>query len=70
MLLAQRKMEWHLYPDKDHCYRLDLNNHPEAIADSRALFLSRERGRPLSDKEAGLILCQHRRVLSVVFVRV
>ena len=47
----------------------DLERLIGAIAESRALFLSRERGRPLSDK-AGLILCQHRRVLSVVFVRV
>ena len=48
----------------------DLERLIGAIADSRALFLSRERGRPLSDREAGHILSQHRRVLSVVFVRV
>ena len=40
-----------------------------ALAESRALYLSREAGRPLSDIEAGLILTQYRRVLSVVFVR-
>jgi hypothetical protein len=39
-----------------------------AIADSRVLFLSQERERPLSDKEAGHILSQHRRVPNVVFV--
>ena len=41
----------------------------KALAESRALYLSREAGRPLSDREAGLILGQYRRVLSVCFVR-
>ena len=36
---------------------------------ARALFLSREAGRPLSDRETGHILGQYRRVLSVTFVR-
>ena len=40
-----------------------------ALAQSRALFLSRETGRPLSDIETGHILGQYRRVLSVTFVR-
>jgi hypothetical protein len=40
-----------------------------ALADSRALFLAREAGRPLSDRETGHILGQYRRVLSVTFVR-
>ena len=40
-----------------------------ALAESRALYLSREAGRPLSDKETGYILGQYRRVLSVTFVR-
>ena len=41
----------------------------KALAESRALFLSREAGRPLSDRETGHILGQYRRVLSVTFVR-
>ena len=40
-----------------------------ALAESRALYLSREAGRPLSDKETGYILGQYRRVLLVTFVR-
>ena len=40
-----------------------------ALAESRTLYLSREAGRPLSDREAGLILGQYRRVLSATFVR-
>ena len=39
------------------------------LAESRALFLSREAGRPLSDRETGHILGQYRRVLSATFVR-
>ena len=39
-----------------------------AMADSRALFFSREAGRPLSEKETGHILGQYRRALSVTFV--
>ena len=47
----------------------DLDRVIRALAESRALYLSREAGRPLSEREAGLILSQYRRVLSVVFVR-
>ena len=47
----------------------DMGRLIKAMADSRALFLSREAGRPLSDKETGHILGQYRRVLSVTFVR-
>ena len=39
------------------------------LADARALYLSREAGRPLSDRETGHILGQFRRVLSVTFVK-
>ena len=41
----------------------------KALAEARALYLSREAGRPLSDRETGHILGQYRRVLSVTFVR-
>ena len=47
----------------------DMDRVIRAMADSRALYLSREAGRPLSDKETGHILGQYRRVLSVTFVR-
>ena len=47
----------------------DLDRLIKALAESRALYLSREAGRPLSDNEAGQILGQYRRVLSVTFVR-
>ena len=47
----------------------DMDRTIRALADSRALYLSREAGRPLSDKETGHILGQYRRVLSVTFVR-
>ena len=47
----------------------DLDRLIRALAESRALFLAREAGRPLSDREAGFILGQYRRVLSVTFVR-
>ena len=47
----------------------DLDQLIRALAESRALFLAREAGRPLSDREAGFILGQYRRVLSVTFVR-
>ena len=39
------------------------------LVECRALFLSRETGRPLLDSETGHILGQYRRVLSVTFVR-
>ena len=41
----------------------------KALAEARALYLSREAGQPLSDRETGHILGQYRRVLSVTFVR-
>ena len=47
----------------------DLDRLIRALAESRALYLSREAGRPLSDRESGHILGQYRRVLSVSFVR-
>ena len=47
----------------------DMDRLIRALADSRALFLAREAGRPLSDRETGHILGQYRRVLSVTFVR-
>ncbi len=47
----------------------DLDRLIRALAESRALYLSRESGWPLSDRQAGLILGQYRRVLSVTFVR-
>ena len=47
----------------------DMDRLIRALAESRALFLSREAGRPLSDSETGHILGQYRRVLSVTFVR-
>ena len=47
----------------------DLDRLIKALAESRALYLSREAGRPLSDNESGHILGQYRRVLSVTFVR-
>ena len=47
----------------------DMDRLIKALADSRALFLSREAGRPLSDNETGHILGQYRRVLSATFVR-
>ena len=47
----------------------DLDRVIRAVAESRALYLSREAGRPLSDRESGMILNQYRRVLSVTFVR-
>ena len=47
----------------------DMDRLIRALAQSRALFLSRETGRPLSDSETGHILGQYRRVLSVTFVR-
>ena len=47
----------------------DLDRLIRALAESRALYLSREAGRPLSDREQAMILGQFRRVLSVTFVR-
>ena len=47
----------------------DMDRLIRALAESRVLFLSREAGRPLSDRETGHILGQYRRVLSVTFVR-
>ena len=40
-----------------------------ALTESRALYLSREASRLLSDREAGCILSQYKRVISVTFVR-
>ena len=47
----------------------DLDRLIRALAESRALYLSREAGRPLSDRESGHILGQYRRDLSVSFLR-
>ena len=47
----------------------DMSRLIKALAESRALFLSREAGRPLSDRETGHILGQYLHVLSVTFVR-
>ena len=47
----------------------DMDRIIRAMADSRALFLSREAGQPLSEKETGHILGQYRRVLLATFVR-
>ena len=47
----------------------DMDRLIRGLAESRALFLSREAGRPLSDRETGHILGQYRRVLSATFVR-
>ena len=46
----------------------DMDRLIRAPAESRAFYLSREAGRPLSNKETGYILGQYRRVLSVTFV--
>ena len=47
----------------------DMDRLIRGLADARALYLSREAGRPLSDRETGHILGQFRRVLSVTFVK-
>ena len=47
----------------------DLDRLIRGLAESGALYLSRETGRPLSDKQCGLILSQYRRVFAVTFVR-
>ena len=47
----------------------DLERMIKAMAESRALFLSRETGQPVSELKAGWILGQHRRRLSCLFVR-
>ena len=47
----------------------DLDRLIRALAESRALYLSREAGWPLWDNESGQILGQYRRVFSVTFVR-
>ena len=46
----------------------DMDRLIQALAESRALYLTREAGQPLSDKETGYILGQYRRVLSVTVV--
>ena len=50
------------------CVSTDLDRLIWALADSRALYLSRESGRPLWDAQTSLILGQYRRVLSITFV--
>ena len=47
----------------------DMERIVVALAHSRALYLSREEGRTLSDSETGVILGQYRRLLSCTFVR-
>ena len=47
----------------------DLDRLIRALADARALYISRESGRPLSDNEIGHLLGQYRRVFSVTFIR-
>ena len=46
----------------------DLETTIKAIVKSRALFLSRETGQPVSDAKAGWILGQYRRLLFCLFV--
>ena len=47
----------------------DLDRIIRAMAESRALYLSRETGMPVSDIRAGWIMGQYRRLLSCLFVR-
>ena len=47
----------------------DLDRIIRAMAESRALYLSRETGMPVSDIRAGWILGQYRRLLSCLFIR-
>ena len=47
----------------------DLDRIIRAMAESRALYLSRETGMPVSDVRAGWILGQYRRLLSCLFIR-
>ena len=47
----------------------DLETTIKAIVKSRALFLSRETGQPVSEAKAGWILGQYRRLLSCLFIR-
>ena len=47
----------------------DLERTIKALAEARALFISRETGVPVSDAKAGWILGQYRRLLSCLFVR-
>merc|ERR1711940_153372 len=47
----------------------DLERTIKAIAESRALYLSRESGQPVSEARAGWILGQYRRLLSCLFIR-
>ena len=47
----------------------DLETTIKAIVKSRALFLSRETGQPVSEAKAGWILGQYRRLLSCLFSR-
>ena len=46
-----------------------LHNLVKGLAQARAQHLSRTTGRPLSEAESGVILCNYRRVLSCKFVR-
>jgi hypothetical protein len=47
----------------------DLDRVIRAISESRALYLSRETGRPVSDSKAGRILGQYQRLLSCLSIR-
>ena len=47
----------------------DLERTIKAIAESRALFLSRETGQPVSESKSGWILGQYRKRLSCLFIR-
>jgi hypothetical protein len=47
----------------------DLERTIKAIAEARALFISRETGVPVSDAKAGWILGQYRRLLSCLLAR-
>ena len=46
----------------------DLERTIKAIAESRALFLSRETGQPVSEARAGWIFGQYRRLLTRLFI--
>ena len=46
----------------------DLERTITAIAESRALFLSRETGQPVSEARAGWIFGQYRRLLTRLFI--
>ena len=47
----------------------DLDRVIRAIAEARVLYLSRETGQPITDTWVGQVLGQHRRSLSVSFIR-